>query len=85
MSLPPVISYVDYEVSNEPWNRYKLLDGTLLRSRLIVAQIIKSGQYDPYGKPQYGILAQTLNTIEALKNYAPIQVLLLRLHSNLEA
>jgi hypothetical protein len=65
MSLPPTINYVDFEVLNEPWNRYKLSDGSLLNSRVIVAQIIKPGQYDPYGKPVYGIMAQTFNTIRA--------------------
>jgi hypothetical protein len=68
MSLPPpIINYVDFEVLNEPWNRYKLSDGTLLRSRVVVAQVIKTGQFDPFCKPLYGILAQTFNTIRAPK------------------
>jgi len=65
MFVPPAMSYVDFEVVNEPRNRYQLSDGTILYSRTIVIQIVKHGQYDVYGKPLYGIVANNLNSFRA--------------------
>ncbi len=68
MSLPPVINYVDFEVLNEPWNKYKLSDGAILFSRTIVAHIIRTGQYDAFGKPAYFVSSNTLNVVRAPKD-----------------
>ena len=67
MSVPPSLTYVEFQVLVEPWNRYKLTDGTLLLSRLIIPNIIKSGQYDPTGKPLYAIMHQIFNVVRAPK------------------
>ena len=67
MSFPLVISYLDFDVLHEPWNRYRVSDGSMLYSRVIVVQIVKPGQYDIYGKPQYGILANNLSSLRAPK------------------
>lgn len=67
MSVPPVINYVDFEVLNEPWEVYKLTDNTILRTRSVVAQIVKTGQFDVYGKPVYAVMANVMHSIRAPK------------------
>ncbi|MFY3741241.1 MAG: hypothetical protein HMLIMOIP_001695 [Candidatus Nitrosomirales archaeon] len=65
--MPPFVNYVDFEVLAEPWNKYRLSDGTTLFSRVIVTSIIKLAQYDPFGKPIYSVLSSTIHVLRAPK------------------
>jgi len=42
----------------EPWSEYYLEDGTTIRSRNIVLQIIKMDEPGPDGKPAYSMQVQ---------------------------
>jgi hypothetical protein len=45
---------VNFEVEKENWNQYSLEDGTKLRMRLVVAQVIRiDGEYTADGDPVY--------------------------------
>lgn len=68
MSFPPIINYVDFEVLTEPWIKYTLSDGGKLLMRTIITGIIKTGQYDPFGKPVYGTMSNTLQVVRAPKD-----------------
>ncbi|MDE1832245.1 MAG: hypothetical protein KGI02_07740 [Thaumarchaeota archaeon] len=68
MSLPPVINYVEFEVLTEPWIKYNLSDGGKLLMRTVVTSIIKTGQYDPFGKPVYAVMSNTLQVVRAPKD-----------------
>ncbi len=51
---------VEFRTKNEPWIKYKLEDGTVLFSRLVVTKIYKTDQYDPAGQPVYAWASQNL-------------------------
>ncbi len=51
---------MEFKVKNEPWVKYKLEDGSLLFSKLVVTKIYKTDQYDPAGQPVYGWSTQNL-------------------------
>jgi hypothetical protein len=56
-SFTPTTEYaeVDFEVVKEPWTRYKLDDGTLLRIRTAVAKIFESKKIGDLGYPNMGV------------------------------
>ena len=63
---------VDFENEKEHWNIYKLADGSTLKVKLVLVNIVRSqNQYDPLGNPIYGITSQNiikvLNVPEKLK------------------
>ncbi len=63
----PVTHYIDFEVSNEPWNVYELSDGSRLRARLVLLNVLNTGQYDDLGKPIYQTVHTTLFAVRAPK------------------
>lgn len=65
----PVTSYIDldFEVSAEPWNVYELSDGSRLRARLILLNVLNAYQYDALGKPVYQPVHTTLFVVHAPK------------------
>ena len=45
---------VAFDIEKENWNVYRLEDGSTVRVRLVVAQIIRiDGEYTPEGDPVY--------------------------------
>jgi len=68
MSFPPIIHYVDFEVLSEPWIKYRLSDNSIISLRTIVTNVIKPGQFDVFGKPQYGVVSNTLQVVKAPKD-----------------
>ena len=63
---------VDFENEKEEWNVYKLADGTTLKVKLVLVNVVRSrDNYDPLGNPIYGITSQNivkvLNAPEKLK------------------
>lgn len=47
---------VDFETIKEDWNEYKLEDGTILKFKTIVSNIIRTENYDPMtGDPVYHV------------------------------
>ncbi|MFQ5790612.1 MAG: hypothetical protein ACE5JI_09080, partial [Acidobacteriota bacterium] len=45
---------VDFDIEKENWNVYSLQDGTRLKIRLVVAQVIRlDGEYTVDGDPVY--------------------------------
>jgi len=63
---------VDFENEKEEWNIYKLADGTTLKVKLVLVNVVRSrDKYDSLGNPVYGINSQNivkvLNVPEELK------------------
>jgi len=63
---------VDFENGKEEWNVYKLADGSTLKVKLVLVNVVRSrNKYDPMGNPIYGITSQNvikvLNVPEKLK------------------
>ena len=56
---------VDFEIENENWNKYSLDDGTKLKVRLVVAQIVRlENEYTPDGDPIYLINSTNIVTAD---------------------
>ncbi|MHB8601941.1 MAG: hypothetical protein ACYC6W_09295 [Nitrosotalea sp.] len=68
MSFPPIINYVEFDTLTEPWIKYNLSDGAKISIRTIATNIIKTGQFDAFGKPIYGILSSGLQVVKAPKD-----------------
>jgi hypothetical protein len=63
---------VDFENEKEHWNIYKLSDGTTLKVKLVLVNVVRSrDQYDALGNPIYGVTSQNvikvMNTPEKLR------------------
>lgn len=62
----PFIDGVEVSVdeSSEKWSEYKLEDGSVVRLKQVVLQIIRpDGQYDPEGNPLYTVKAQPVLSV----------------------
>jgi hypothetical protein len=44
---------IDFEILREPWSKYRLQDGTLLRVKNPVLHVYKSSENDQQGLPNY--------------------------------
>lgn len=52
---------VDFENEKEEWNVYKLADGTTLKIKLVLVNVVRSrDKYDSLGNPIYGITSQNI-------------------------
>lgn len=52
---------VDFENSKEEWNVYKLADGSTLKVKLVLVNVVRSrDNYDSLGNPIYGITSQNI-------------------------
>jgi hypothetical protein len=52
---------VDFENEKEEWNVYKLADGTTLKVKVVLVNVVRSrDKYDPLGNPIYGITSQNI-------------------------
>ena len=53
---------VGFRANSENWNDYLLDDGTVLRMKLVVTEVVRvEGQYDASGNPAY--LVQSTNVV----------------------
>lgn len=59
---------MDFEtIKHEQWSTYKLTDGTIVKSKLVMQEIVKlHGEYAANGEPIYQVTAGTASTSEAL-------------------
>jgi hypothetical protein len=52
---------VDFENEKEVWNIYKLADGSTLKVKLVLVNVVRSKEsYDSLGNPLYGITSQNI-------------------------
>jgi hypothetical protein len=54
---------VDIKSSRENWSEYTLADGTTLRFKAIVVEVIRTDQYKPDGEPIYQV--RSVNVADA--------------------
>lgn len=59
-SKPDELEELDFEIMREPWNKYKLEDGSLLRLKNPAVKTFKSSKLDQFGLPIYGMGGTTL-------------------------
>ncbi len=44
---------VGYKAIKEDWQEYKLEDGTILRTKLVLSRVVRTEKYNPGGEPIY--------------------------------
>ncbi len=57
---------VPVQATTEQWNEYFLEDGTVLRVKIVVTEVVHiEGQYDPSGNPLYATQSATLMVVSS--------------------
>ncbi len=57
---------IGYRASGEHWNEYLVDDGTVVRIKLVVTEILRvEGQYDPQGNPLYMMTSTNVTSVSA--------------------
>lgn len=51
---------VDFKVVEEHWNEYELEDGTKLKVKIILVDVLRMPIYNPLGEPIYQIMSQNI-------------------------
>ncbi len=67
---------VDFETVREEYNTYKLSDGSTIRMKTVVTNIIRTEEFTPSGEPVYIVNSQNVlvaDVPETLKKSARIQ------------
>jgi hypothetical protein len=54
---------VPVEESTERWSEYKLEDGSIIRLKQVLLEIIRTEGYDPEGNPMYVVRAQPVLSV----------------------
>ena len=54
---------VPVEESTERWSEYKLEDGSVIRLKQVLMEIIRTEGYDPEGNPMYVVKAQPIVSV----------------------
>ena len=62
---------VEFQTRKEDWNEYQLMDGSTIKMKLVVSQILRiDGMYDDEGNPAYQIKSTNVAAVtspDALK------------------
>jgi len=56
--IKDTFEHVDFMTINEPWNEYKLVDGRMLKVKLVLAQVVRYEKRNNMGEPVYRIKSQ---------------------------
>ena len=51
---------VDFETMREEYNSYKLADGSIIRMKTVVTNIIRTAEFTPTGEPVYIVNSQNV-------------------------
>jgi hypothetical protein len=58
-----VVANLEVETVEEPWNEYKLKDGTIIRQKIVVTGVMRTSLFAMDGDPLYIINHQTVGRI----------------------
>ena len=57
---------VEFQTRKEDWNEYQLMDGTVIKMKLVVSQIFRiDGKYDNEGNPAYQIKSTSVAAVSS--------------------
>ena len=57
---------VEFQTRKEDWNEYQLMDGSVIKMKLVVSEILRiEGVYDAEGNPAYYIKSATIPVVNA--------------------
>ena len=55
-----------FQTGGEHWNEYLLDDGSVIRIKLVVTEILRAeGEYDPQGNPGYLVTSTNVTVVSA--------------------
>ena len=55
---------VAFEPVEEPWTKCKLPDGTIIRLKLVVADVVRLRESEPSGEPQYIVKSSNILAVD---------------------
>jgi len=58
--MPQAVERLHFDVISEPWSSIRLIDGTVIRLRLVVTDIFAPGGIDSDGHPNISIRSTTV-------------------------
>ena len=60
---------LDFSIKSEDWNVYKLADGTILKMKAVVSEVVRiDGEFDPAGEPIYTVKSQNILNADVPQN-----------------
>jgi hypothetical protein len=60
------LTEVEFQTRKEDWNEYQLMDGTVIKMKLVVSEIFRiEGVYDSEGNPAYRIKSANLPVVKS--------------------
>lgn len=60
------LTEVEFQIRKEDWNEYQLMDGTVIKMKLVVSEILRvEGVYDAEGNPAYRIKSTNLPVVKS--------------------
>ena len=60
---------VEFQTRKEDWNEYQLMDGTVIKMKLVVSGIFRiDGLYDAEGNPVYQIKSSNVAAVKSPDN-----------------
>ena len=55
---------VDFKPLEEPWTKHQLPDGTVVRLKIVVSDIIRSGQKNAAGEPIFAVRSSNVVAVD---------------------
>ena len=55
---------VDFKPLDEPWAKYQLPDGTIVRLKIVVSDIIRSSQKNKAGEPIFAVKSSNVLAVD---------------------
>ena len=60
---------IDFQTRKEEWNEYQLVDGTIIKMKLVISEIYRiDGNYDAEGNPLYQIKSANVPVVKSPDN-----------------
>ncbi len=59
---------IDFESKGENWNQYTLEDGTVLKMKVVLLDVMRLDTYNDAGDPVYQFSAQQITAVQAPDN-----------------
>ena len=59
---------IDFESKGENWNQYTLEDGTVLKLKTVLMDVMRLNEYNDNGDPVYQFAAQQIVAVQVLDN-----------------
>jgi hypothetical protein len=60
------LTEVEFQTRKEDWNEYQLMDGTVIKMKLVVSEIFRiEGAFDSEGNPAYRIMSTNVPVVKS--------------------